>query len=172
MVSIQTCVLMLTLSSFCFAAEEFFDEKPVKKTSLSKARRESLDALEALGHDLATEIERASTMLQDVMWTVRDIAEGEGKSAGMTALQKDRAYTVTTYKKMLQETRSRVSELERKSRFFRKTTDVPVSHQTTKKDSIVNNKLSEVEQENKANVISTKADASTSVPAQSVASAS
>jgi predicted RNase H-like nuclease (RuvC/YqgF family) len=126
MVSVKTSFLILVLSSLCCAAEEFIDEKPAKKTSLSKARRESLDTLEALGHDLATEIEHASRMLQDVMWTVRDLAEGESKSAGMTALHKDRTHTIAEYKKMLQETRARVSQLEQEVRFFRKSAEMPV----------------------------------------------
>jgi hypothetical protein len=102
-------------------SDNFLIEKPHKgqRSSLSRARREAIEACEGLAHDLTTEIEAVSAVLHETMGSIRGIAEGGSEHPFMDSLRKDRSGSL----KMLCEARSvaqkRSKELQETLRYLR-----------------------------------------------------
>lgn len=124
MVFFKKSFILLSFVGTCMSAgisseETFLEEKPVRKAPLSKARQQALTDLELLSQILLSEIEESSRVLRDVIRSARDIAEGDSKTPCMQLLKKERAKTLSSLKKMQEDSQRRIRSLETDHLFFK-----------------------------------------------------
>jgi hypothetical protein len=103
------------------SVESFVEEKPRKarRGSLSRARREAIDLLEALAHDLAREIEMASSIIRETLQSAHEIIEGKSDSKSMKKLGTDQALYTQKLKEMHNLTQSRLDQIMKAQRWLK-----------------------------------------------------
>lgn len=99
---------------------EFVLQKTVRqpKRSLNQIRQESAEQLELLAHNLAHEIEAASTLLHDVMNSIRSCAEGDSRKGATAYLKQHQEDCSDIFESLDAETCARTAQLKAKHKWF------------------------------------------------------
>jgi len=95
-------------------AESFVEQEPVgrpKRQSLSKARRQAVETLESMAHELTAQTALAAQALDDILWNIRDIAESNDDSAFMSTFLKERDKTLASLKQAEKDIQERTNSL-------------------------------------------------------------
>lgn len=98
------------IASECFIEQESSSGRP-KRQSLSKARRQAIEALESMAHELTTQTALAAQALDDILWNIRDIAESNDDTAFMSNFKSERDKTVTLLKQAEKDLQERTGSL-------------------------------------------------------------
>ena len=92
--------MVLFLGSLLLGAETFIEESaPKSRTSLPKARRQALESLEDIAHELTRSMALSAQIMDDILYAGRALSEGDKKNELMRVVSDDRSKTLVDLEK-------------------------------------------------------------------------